>query len=78
MGKMMPLKWIEQAEARRVCVIALSETAPALNLPNVAMLLTGSVRGMRAWFTGADRDRDNDTAPLDRVVRLRRVRRAAG
>src|SRR5204862_509521 len=29
MGKMMPLKWIEQAEAREVCVIALSEAAVA-------------------------------------------------
>ena len=72
MGKMMPLKWIEQAEARRVCVIALSETAPALTLPNMATLLTGSLRWLRAWFAAADREGDN-AAPLDRIVRLRRT-----
>src|SRR5437762_976304 len=36
MGKMMPLKWIEQAEAREVCVIALSEAAVPPEPPDTA------------------------------------------
>jgi hypothetical protein len=77
MGKMMPLKWIEQAETRRVCVNALSEAAPTLNSPLIATFLTGSLWRMRSWLATAERDREADKAPLARVVRLRRVRRAA-
>jgi hypothetical protein len=77
MGKMMPLKWIEQAETRRVCVNALSEAAPTLNSPVIATLLMGSLWRMRSWLVAAERDRDADKPPLAQVVRLRRVRRAA-
>jgi hypothetical protein len=77
MGKMMPLKWIEQAEARKVCVLALSETAPAINSPDVAAFLADSLLRLRAWLVPS-RDGEDGQPPLDRVVRLRRMRRIAG
>jgi hypothetical protein len=77
MGKMMPLKWIEQAETRRVCVNALSEAAPTPNSPVIATFLMASLWRMRSWLATAERDREADKPPLAQVVRLRRVRRAA-
>jgi|HubBroStandDraft_6_1064221.scaffolds.fasta_scaffold557475_1 hypothetical protein len=77
MGKMMPLKWIAQAETRRVCVNALSEAAPTLNSPVIATFLTGSLWRMRSWLVAAERDREADKPSLAQVVRQRRVRRAA-
>lgn len=78
MGKMMPLKWIEQAEARKMYVIAVSEAAPALLSPIAARFLTGPLLRLRMWFARAERDRGAGEPSLDRVVRLRRVRRVAG
>ena len=77
MGRMMPLKWIEQAEARKVCVIAMSEAVPALISVMSATSFTGSLSRFRTWFGAAERDHRADTPALDRVVRLRRERRAA-
>jgi len=77
MGKMMPLKWIEQAEARKVCVIAMSEAVPALISVMSATSFMSSLSRFRTWFGATERDRRADKPVLDRVVRLRRKRRAA-
>ena len=77
MGKMMPFKWIEQAEAREVCVIALSEAVPP-EPPIVPALSVGSLLRLRARPASSERERDGPKPSLDRVVPLRRVRRVAG
>jgi len=78
MGRMMPLKWIEQAEARKMYVIAVSEALPALISPIAVTFLRRPLSRLRIWFSRAERDRSADTPSLDRVVRLRRARRVAG
>ena len=75
MGKMMPFKWIEQAEAREVCVIALSEAIPP-EPPVAPAFLIGSLLRLRARPASSERERDEPS--LDRVVPLRRMRRVAG
>ena len=77
MGKMMPFKWIEQAEAREVCVIALSETVPP-EPPIAPVFWMGSLLRLRARPASSERERDDPKPSLDRVVPLRRVRRVAG
>ena len=81
MGKMMPLKWIEQAEARQVWVIATSERIPMPGAPMAAMSFRSSLVRLRSWIAPADEDRE-DKRPGPRVpsgvVRLRRARRTAG
>jgi hypothetical protein len=78
MGKMMPLKWIEQAEAREVCVIALSEAAVAPEPPMAPISFVGSLLRLRARPAPSERERNDPKPSLDGVVRLRRVRREAG
>ena len=76
MGKMMPLKWIEQAEARQVCVIETSERRPMPNPPNTASSLRSSLVRLRSWIAPSDQDRDGDqeTPHLSTaVVRLPRT-----
>jgi len=76
MGKMMPLRWIEQAEARQVCVIAMSERRPTPNRPKAATSLRSSLVRLRSWIAPSDRDRDGDqeTPRLSpAVVRLPRT-----
>ena len=80
MGKMMPLKWIEQAEARQVCVMATSERRPMPSPPVVAASWRSSLVRLRSWIAPPDQDGgDNEpTPPLSAgVVRLRRARRTA-
>ena len=81
MGKMMPLKWIEQAEARQVWVIATSERIPMPGAPMAATSFRSSLVRLRSWIAPADEDRE-DKQPGPRVssgvVRLRRARRTAG
>ena len=75
MGKMMPLKWIEQAEAREVCVIALSEAAVAPELPmapisfGVAAAVARPVRAL-----GARAERPQTIARRSRAVAPRTPR----
>jgi hypothetical protein len=80
MVKKMPLKWIEQAEARQVCVMAISERRPMPRPPLVATSLRSSLVRLRSWIAPPDQDREDNqpTPPLSaRVVRLRRTRRTA-
>lgn len=77
MGKMMPLKWIEQAEAREVCVIALSEAAPGAHAVAGSSSLTDSLLRWRSWLA-APECTSRESAATERVVPLRRVRRAEG
>ena len=78
MGKMMPLKWIEQAEAREVCVIALSEAAVPPEAPMAPTSFAGSLLRLRARPALSERERNDPKPSLDGVVPLRRVRRVAG
>ena len=78
MGKMMPLKWIEQAEAREVCVIALSEAAVAPELPMAPISFVGSLLWLRARSALSERERNDPKPSQDGVVPLRRVRRVVG
>lgn len=78
MGKMMPFKWIEQAEAREVCVIALSEAVAPPEPPIAPAFFMGSLLRLRARPASSERERDDPKPSLDRVVPLRRVRRVAG
>ena len=78
MGKMMPLKWIEQAEAREVCVIALSEAAVPPEAPMAPTFLMGSLLRLRARPAPSERERNDPKPSLDGVVPLRRARRVAG
>ena len=81
MVKMMPSKWIEQAEARQVCVMAVSENVPMPDPPRPVSSLRSSLVRLRFWIwrSGHDREGEQQTAPLSSgVVRLRRARRAAG
>ena len=80
MGKKMPLKWIEQAEARQVCVMAVSERRPMPRPTAVAASLRSSLVRLRSWIAPPDQDREDNqpTPPLSAgVVRLRRTRRTA-
>jgi hypothetical protein len=77
MGKMMPLKWIEQAEAREVCVIALSEAEPPPNSLAGSTFRTGSLLRWRSWLA-APECASGENASLGQVVPLRQVRRAEG
>ena len=80
MGKKMPLKWIEQAEARQVCVMAVSERRPMPRPTVVAASLRSSLVRLRSWIAPPDQDREDNqpTPPLSAgVVRLRRTRRTA-
>ena len=78
MGKMMPLKWIEQAEAREVCVIALSEAVAPPEPPIAPAFLMGSLLRLRARPTSSEREREAPEPSFERIVPLRRVRRIAG
>jgi hypothetical protein len=81
MGKMMPLKWIEQAEARQVWVIATSERMPAPSSPITAASLKSSLVRLRSWIAPPDEDRgDKQRTPHQStgIVRVRRARRTAG
>ena len=80
MVKKMPLKWIEQAEARQVCVMAVSERRPMPRPTAVAASLRSSLVRLRSWIAPPDQDREDNqpTPPLSAgVVRLRRTRRTA-
>src|SRR5437764_15450249 len=80
MGKKMPLKWIEQAEARQVCVMAISERRPMARRPVVATSLRSSLVRLRSWIAPPDQDGDDNppATPLSAgIVRLRRARRTA-
>ena len=80
MVKKMPLKWIEQAEARQVCVMAVSERRPMPRPTVVAASLRSSLVRLRSWIAPPDQDREDNqpTPPLSAgVVRLRRTRRTA-
>ena len=59
MGKMMPLKWIEQAEAREVCVITLSEAAVAPEPPMALLSFMGSLLRLRARPAPSERERND-------------------
>lgn len=74
MGKMMPLKWIEQAEAREVCVIALSEAAVAPELPMAPISFVGSLLRLRARPTPSERERPQTIARRSRAVASRTPR----
>ena len=78
MGKMMPLKWIEQAEARDVCVIALSEAAVPPEAPMPPTSFVGSLLRLRARPAPSEHERNDPNPSLDGVAPLRRVRRVAG
>jgi hypothetical protein len=80
MVKMMPSKWIEQAEARQVCVMAVSESRPAPSPTGPASFLRSSLARMRFWIwpSGHESGGEQQMPPLSaRVVRLRRARRTA-
>ena len=75
MGKMIPLKWIEEAEARHVCVIAASEAVPHGRRPLArATPLPGFLSRLRLWLALADRGRV-DHKPLLQVKRERKIGR---
>ena len=78
MGKMMPLKWIEQAEAREVCVIALSEAAVPPERSMAPTSFVGSLLRLRARPALSERERNDPKPSQDGVVPLRRVRRVVG
>ena len=78
MGKMMPFKWIEQAEAREVCVIALSEAAVPPEAPMAPISFVGSLLRLRARPALSERERNDPNPSLDGAVPLRRVRRLVG
>ena len=78
MGKMMPLKWIEQAEAREVCVIALSEAAVPPEAPMAPISFVGSLLRLRARPALSERERNDPNPSLDGAVPSRRVRRLVG
>ena len=78
MGKMMLLKWIEQAEAREVCVIALSEAAVPPEPPMAPTSFVGSLLRLRTRPVSPEGERNDPKPALDGVVPLRRVRRVAG
>jgi hypothetical protein len=80
MGKKMPLKWIEQAEARQVCVMAISERRPMPRPPVVATSLRSSLVRLRSWIAPPNQDGDDNqpAPPLSAgIVRVRRARRTA-
>src|SRR5438270_825829 len=80
MGKKMPLKWIEQAEARQVCVMAISERRPMPRPPVAATSLRSSLVRLRSWIAPPDQEGDDHppAPPLSAgIVRLRRARRTA-
>ena len=80
MGKKMPLKWIEQAEARQVCVMAISERRPMPRPLVAATSLRSSLVRLRSWIAPPDQDRDDNQptpSPSAGIVRLRRARRTA-
>lgn len=75
MGKMMPLKWIETAEAREVCVIAVSEAVPHRPRPLAdAAMLPGLLSRLRLWLAPPDPGRVDDK-PFGQVARLRKIGR---
>lgn len=76
MGKMMPSKWIEEAEARDVCVMAVSEAVPPdlAIAPVSAPLPTSMLLRLRLWLGRPERNCD-DARPLGRVTRLRKIGR---
>jgi hypothetical protein len=81
MGKMMPLKWIEQAEARQVWVIATSERMLAPRSPMAAVSLKSSLVRLRSWIAPSDEERGDKQStphPSAGIVRLRRARRSIG
>ena len=81
MRKMMPLKWIEQAEARQVWVIATSERMPVPRSPMAAASLKSSLVRLRSWIAPSDEgcgDEQRAPHPSAGIVRLRRARRTAG
>ena len=78
MGKMMLFKWIEEAEAREVCVIAMSEAAVPPEPPMGPTFSMGSLLRLRSRPALAERKRSDPKPSLDRVVPLRRVRRVTG
>ena len=81
MGKMMPLKWIEQAEARQVWVIATSERMPAPSSPIAAASLKSSLVRLRSWIAPSHEDREHEQStshPSAGIVRLGRARRSVG
>jgi hypothetical protein len=80
MRKMMPLKWIEQAEARQVWVIATSERMPAPSSPMAAVSLKSSLVRLRSWIAPPDdrEDKQRTSHPSAGIVRLRRARRSIG
>ena len=80
MGKMMPLKWIEQAEARQVWVIATSERIPMPGAPMAATSFRSSLVRLRSWIAPPDdrEDKQRTSHPSAGIVRLRRARRTAG
>ena len=81
MRKMMPLKWIEQAEARQVWVIATSEHMPAPRSPMAVASLKSSLVRLRSWIAAPDEECDDEQRPPHSsagIVRLRRARRTAG
>ena len=81
MVKKMPLRWIEQAEARQVCVMAVSERRPMPRPPEAATSLRSSLVRLRSWIAPPDQDGDdnNEATPAlsAEIVRVRRARRTA-
>ena len=75
MGKMIPLRWIEQAEARKMRVIALSEASP-VRAPGSANSLAVPLGWLRAWFATLEMHCGNRREP-PAVVQLRRARHRA-
>ena len=77
----MPLKWIEQAEARQVWVIAMSERMPTPNSPLAATSLKSPLVRLRSWLAAPSLHRDGDRRPpqaLPGVVAVRQIRRSDG
>jgi hypothetical protein len=72
MGKMKPLKWIEEAEARQVRVIAVSEAVP--NPPASALSLMAVLVRLRFWLARSERGR-NGRQSSEHVSRLRKIER---
>ena len=75
MGKRMPLKWIEAAEAREVCVIAVSEAVPhGPRLLASAALMPAFLSRLRLWLAPAPPGGVDDK-PLVQVGLLRKIGR---